>query len=360
MVVLHYASISKNNASGVSVIVPQIMSAQTEFATVGFYNYGKECFDTGESVVHVKNNKYNDDYHTFPEPFNHPDIVIFHSPFGIPRCAYITRKLKKDNIPYVIVPHGCFSEFAMKKKRIKKIAARFLFMDKVINNSAKIQYLSEGERESSVYCKDSFIVPNGVVVPKLNEQYDNHKCLNLSFIGRKDIHNKGLDLLIDACGIAKEQIKDYVCVNIYGPDLENQESDIERLIKKNGVEDFVFNKPAVFGEDKRNVYLNTDVFVLTSRSEGQPVSILEAWSFGIPSLVTPGTNVADECVSNQCGWSVSADAKSIAKKIIELSMSRNEIEQFAKNARLYSEGTYSWRGISQNYYENYQIICNGT
>ena len=85
MVVLHYAGVSRNNASGVSVIVPQIMNAQTSFATVGFYNYGTESFDTVESVTHIIGTNNNDDYHTFSPPFNKPDIVIFHSPFGVPR-----------------------------------------------------------------------------------------------------------------------------------------------------------------------------------------------------------------------------------------------------------------------------------
>ena len=354
MIVLHYAGVSKNNASGVSVIVPQIMNAQSTFGQIGFYNYGKDSFDTVESVVHLKNDKGDDDYHTFPEPFNHPDIVIFHSPFGIPRCALITKKLKKDKIPYVIVPHGCFSKFAMKKKRIKKRVARALFMDEIIRNSAKIQYLSEGEKEASIYDADSFVVPNGVVIPRLDKNINDHKYLNLSFIGRKDLYHKGLDLLIDACGIAKNKIKDSVRVNIYGPSFDGQ--DIDCLIEKNGVGSFVFNKPAVFGEEKHNVYLNTDVFVLTSRFEGQPVAILEAWAYGVPTLVTPGTNVFEECVCNQCGWGASASAESIAHSLIELVRYRDEINQFAKNAERYVSDVYSWENISKQYHREYSMI----
>ena len=113
MVVLHYAGITKTKFSGVSVIVPKIINAQTDFAQVGLYNYGNEHFEISDAAVDIKTVCGNDDYHSFPEPFSKPDIVVFHSPFGIPRCAVIAKMLKKDKIPYVVVPHGCFSNFAM-------------------------------------------------------------------------------------------------------------------------------------------------------------------------------------------------------------------------------------------------------
>ena len=44
MVVLHYAGISENKSSGVSVIVPEIVNAQSRILTVGLYNYGQSTF----------------------------------------------------------------------------------------------------------------------------------------------------------------------------------------------------------------------------------------------------------------------------------------------------------------------------
>ena len=357
MVILHYAGIGKNNASGVSVIVPQIMDSQTTFAHVGFYNYGKESFDTVQGVTRISDTQSNDDYHSFPPPFNRPDIVVFHSPFGIPRCVRITKLLKKDGIPYVVVPHGCFSSFAMKKKRLKKSIARLVFMDRVVKDSAGIQYLSDGEKRASVYNTDCFIVPNGIFVPEYVEK-DRKELLEISFIGRKDIYHKGLDFLIEACKINKEQLKDRVRVNIYGPEHKGQVKSVSQLINESGVGDFVFDFPAVFGEDKVKVYANTDVFVLTSRFEGQPVAILESWSNGVPTLVTPGTNVAKECSENECGWSVELNATSIANMLTHLTSNQEEILRYSRSAHRYVEGTYSWDNISSIYCKEYQAICD--
>lgn len=356
MIILHYANISRNNASGVSVIVPQIMNAQTEFAQIGFYNYGKESFDTVQDVMRVSDTNINDDYHNFPVPFNHPDIVVFHSPFGMPRIIALAKMLKKDKIPYIIVPHGCFSGFAMKKKWLKKRIFCFAFMNRVIKYSAGIQYLSVGESKASVYDTKFFIVPNGIFVPEYVKK-DRKKVLEISYIGRKDIYQKGLDFLIEACGIAKEQIKNKVRINIYGPASGCQMKKIRQLIVDYGVEDFVFDLPPVFGDDKKKVYLNTDVFVLMSRSEGQPVVILEAWSNGVPTLVTPGTTVSEECIANGCGWSVPADAGVIADKLIYLINNREEIDKNSQNAYYYAKKRYNWENVAKMYNAEYYIIC---
>lgn len=357
MVVLHYARVSKNNASGLSVIVPRILDAQTSFARIGFYNYEKESFDTVEGVTRISDSQGSDDYHNFSAPFDRPDIVVFHSPFGIPQCARITKLLKKDGIPYVVVPHGCFSMFAMKKKRLKKSVARLLFMDRVVKDSAGMQYLSEGEKRASVYATKSFIVPNGIFVPEYMEK-NKKELLEISFIGRKDLYHKGLDFLIEACGIAKEHLRSNVRINMYGPASDDQSARIRQLITDHNVQDFVFNLPAVFGEDKKDVYLNTDIFVLTSRFEGQPVAILEAWSYGVPTLVTPGTNVAEECSENGCGWFVAADAKAIAERLIYLINNREEIAQNAKNAHCYVQKMYSWERVATLYHAAYRDIVN--
>lgn len=356
MVILHYAGIGRNQSSGVSVIVPQILGSQTSFAKIALYNYGKECFDLNPDVVAISDTHINDDYHHFPGPFRCPNLVVFHSPLGILKCIRVINMLKKDNIPYVIVPHGCFSKEAMNKKKLKKVIAKMLFIDRMIESSAGIQYLSMGEKNNSIYLQKGFVVPNGAEVTLLKEKKDN-KTVIVSFIGRKDVHCKGLDLLIEACGIAKERIKTKINIYIYGP-CEKKENEIKELIKKNEVGEFVFDCPAVYGKSKRLVYEQTDILVLTSRHEGQPISILEAWSNGVPTLLTPGTNMAEECCEKMCGWKVDANVNSIASMLEYLSNNKDDIEKCSKNAYEYLINTYSWDIVAKKYYVQYKRIIS--
>ncbi len=350
MVVLHYAGIGKNNASGVSVIVPRIVDSHARFAKVGLFNYDGECFDTVEGVVRLSDFIKSDDYREFPEPFNKPDVVLLHSPIPLPQFMAIAKKLKKDKIPYVIVPHGCFSVHAMKKGNIKKRVARILYLDKMIADAAKIQYLSLGEQRTSIYKnKESFIVPNGIDVKDFLESDEERDALEFVFIGRKDVYHKGIDILLEAWSKAKDSIGSKAVLRIYGPATPQQEEALAEIISANGLEESVFCEPAVFGKEKEGVYLKTDVFVLTSLFEGQPVAILESWSYGVPTLVTPGTNVWEECAEHGCGWSVERSADAIANEIIKIVNDRADVRKRAKNAYDYASNEYNWDRVSERY-----------
>ena len=43
----------------------------------------------------------------------------------------------------------------------------------------------------------------------------------------------------------------------------------------------------MFGEDKIKMYANADAYILPSHGEGLPMTILEAWSWKLPVVMTP-------------------------------------------------------------------------
>ena len=92
--------------------------------------------------------------------------------------------------------------------------------------------------------------------------------------------------------------------------------------------------------------------LLTSRYEGFPMTILEAWSYGNPCLVTPGTNVADEIAINNLGWTVNLTADSIAdgikKALKDYSVSRAD---YVSRCKEYVCKNYSWKIIAKTSYK---------
>ena len=61
--------------------------------------------------------------------------------------------------------------------------------------------------------------------------------------------------------------------------------------------------------------MNSDMFILTSRHEGFPMSILEALSYGLPVLITKGTNMTDLVHKASAGWTCETDPIEIAKTL---------------------------------------------
>lgn len=356
MNVLHYAGIRENMSSGVSVIVPEIVNAQSELMNVCFYNYGESSFEISKNIL-VLDGQSNDDYHTFSPPFNKPDIVVFHSPYGIKRSIHISAMLRKEKIPYVIVPHGCFSAEALEKKKIKKWIANKVFFKKMFQGASVIQFLSMGEREASIYKEKGIIVPNAVQMPINVSRNENGTGIQIAFVGRKDIYHKGLDLLIEACGyIHNELRKKNVHIYLYGPYENNNEFEIKALISENGLEDIMYDCDPIYGKEKENVFLKTDVIALTSRFEGLPGIVLEAWAYGCPTLLTSGSNMAEEAVKNNCGWKAETSATDIARVIMEIVEKTDSIKKKSNCAFKYVREKYRWPVIAQKYADEYKII----
>lgn len=119
----------------------------------------------------------------------------------------------------------------------------------------------------------------------------------VSYVGRIDYYGKGIDLLLDAIKMLREEgWSEKIRFSFFGGKYDETPSLINEF--KPMAEWYGF----VSGEDKSKAYNNAHVFILPSRSEGMPVSILEALSFGAPCIVTPETNMANVISENGCGW----------------------------------------------------------
>ena len=310
--ILHYAKVTSKMNDGVSLAVKNIIFYQSFYAKVFLFNYSDNSisyYENGSLVLKKEKQKSI-------LPIDGADIVLLHSMFDIPKSVFVTNNLIKSKKPFILIPHGCLSKEAIDKKRIKKLVALRLFYKKQIDRSYAIQYLSDGERDSSVIKnKKALVLPNGISRPsKINFPAKTNK--RILFLGRKDIYHKGIDLLLDAIAIAKSDlIANRAKVYFYGTNHENGDKQIDNTIIKKQLSEVAENCKPVFGKEKENLFFESDAFVLTSRYEGQPTTILEAMSFGLPVIVSRGTNFVPEISKYNCGLVCENDPNSIASAL---------------------------------------------
>ena len=77
-----------------------------------------------------------------------------------------------------------------------------------------------------------------------------------------------------------------------------------------------------------------DAFIMSSQSEGLPVSLLQAFSLGLPAIVTDVGGMAEVVRLAKAGFTVSAtDPAEMAAAILRMAGSDAERKQFATNAR---------------------------
>ena len=361
MNILYIANLGDNKASGVNIVVPQHMKFQSKYANIGFYNFRNISMPIDPSVQ-VLSSSENTEFNLakLPDPFNHPDLVVFHDIFSCLKFCKVAKKLYKMSIPYVIVPHGSFTHNAIKRRRTKKIVALHTILRTLVYKSNAVQYLTEDELNNSYVKNKSIIIPNGTIIPKkLNLKGKRTNNISFVSIGRKDIYHKGIDLLLEACEVAADVFrKNGATLTLYGPDLNGSFAKINKMISDFNISDFVFNKDGIFGQEKERVLKSESVFVLTSRLEGQPLSLLEACAYELPVLVTPGTNVSKEVLDFECGWVASQSKESIADKMTYIINHPQEIEKCSKNAYDYVSGMYSWEKVAAKTIEEYKALIN--
>lgn len=238
-----------------------------------------------------------------------PNIVVFDG-FYDKYQIRISLYLKWCGIPYVIVFHGGASADNQKKNWLKKRIANFLFFNRFVKWAKSVVYLSENEKNKSIFSKinPSYnIIPNGVNIPSnIDTQKTENNIIRFLYLSRLDWHGKGLDILCDAFKLLFDAgYESKVCFDFYG---SKESIETEKLFQFGNMTQY---RGYVTGKEKEAAYRNADIFILPSRSEGMPMVVLEALSFGLPCIVTPETNMSTLVEENNCGWVVNLNPQDV-------------------------------------------------
>jgi poly(glycerol-phosphate) alpha-glucosyltransferase len=199
--------------------------------------------------------------------------------------------------PYVVHPHGMIESWALQNARWKKRIAAELYENQHLRRAACLRALSDAEARSirayglrNPIC----VIPNGIDLPDLSSgeaktQAQNQKTL--LYLGR--LHpKKNLANLIRAWNATFNSQRgsgERWVLAIAGWDQARHESELKQIAAAASV---VFLGPQ-FGAEKSECYRTCDAFILPSLSEGLPMTVLEAWSYAKPVLMTAECNLPE-------------------------------------------------------------------
>lgn len=206
--------------------------------------------------------------------------------------AIVTAKLcKKNNIPYVLTVHGSLTW--LKQKGILNLLY-LKFGLNIIKNASKLIALNDIEREQYIQLGINpeliEIVPNAVdyrtyvnLPPygSFRKKYGLKDEKIILYLGRIN-KIKGIDLLLDAFSLMRKENKILI---IIGPD-EGFLDELKNKSRNLGIERHILFIDPLFGKEKLEAYVDANIYVLPSRYEMFPLTVIESWACGTPVIVT--------------------------------------------------------------------------
>lgn len=330
---------------------PQDKHAYGDVRTV---NYGRT------NLPIIKQLGFSTDIHRLVKN-EHADIIHQQGIWMYYSYATLVEKQKNPQCKVIIEPHGMLDPWAVKNSSWKKEIVKFLFENKNLKTADCIHALCQSEYESirKYGLKNPVaIIPNGITLPS-NPQYEReHEKKVLLFIGR--IHpKKGIKELILGLAIIKAQqpalFKSWV-VYIAGWDQNGHINDLIGIVEKYNLQENVKFIGSLYGEAKERELCCANAFILPSFSEGLPMSVLEAWAYELPVVMTEYCNIP-EGFTNNCAIRIAPSADDISRKLISFfRLSDMDRIRMGKNGWDLVSRNFTWEVIAKKTLELYRYL----
>lgn len=219
---------------------------------------------------------------------------------------------RRRGVPYVIVPHGAYAPDVREGKRLSRpvweVAERRM-LERAL--AVHVFFLPEVEhvravapRARDVVSPTAFELPTTAWDGGEDEPY-------VAWVGRYDVHHKGLDRLLDAMALLQEHERPML--RLHGRDSKDSRDTVQRLVDLRGLREHVRVGGPVDERDKQALLLAAAAYVLPSRWESYGVALVEALALGVPCLTTTEVNLAPALVVDRSAAVVGASTAELAQ-----------------------------------------------
>jgi glycosyltransferase involved in cell wall biosynthesis len=134
------------------------------------------------------------------------------------------------------------------------------------------------------------------------------------------------------------------------------EREIHELVRKLGLERVVKFRGVITGEEKIKELKSAQLFVLPSLSEGQPITLLEAWAAGLPVVVTAVGDNPRMVRDGVNGWLAEpGNAEGLAGVLKEaMGMPREKLAKMGNRGHGLVKEKYTWERVAGETVKVYQ------
>ncbi len=285
------------------------------------------------------------------------DILHVHGIWMYPSAAAL--RWSRGRRPYIVSPHGLLKPWALRNSRWKKRIAAALYEDRHLHGAACLHALNAAEAEAfrnygleNPIC----VIPNGTNLRPEITRLQPQQERSILYLGR--FHpSKGLRDLLEAWRMVAGEAKAAGWrLVLAGWDQHSHRSELERLADELRVRSSTVFLGPQFDAEKDRCLAAASALILPSKSEGLPMSILEAWSWQLPVLMTRECNLPEGADAG-AAILMEPQAESIAAALRRLlAMTDAEREAMGRNGRRLVDERFQWQRIGKTMTEVYDWI----
>jgi glycosyltransferase involved in cell wall biosynthesis len=283
----------------------------------------------------------------------------------------ISHYANKYGIPYVVQPHGSFG-YDRGKKYLKK-GFDSVVGNRIINNSKRVIATSEVEKRElsnhGVPDEKIDIIPIGIHPDEVSHNIKDgdfkerlgidHSDPVILYLGRLD-RIKGVDRLVKSFGNIHDLVSSDVKLVIVGPDKGIKQKLIEYTKNSDLHESVIFAGPR-YGSEKYEAFNDADLYVLPSRFDCFPTTVLEAGLMNTPVLLSNQCWTASTFAGKDAAVSFKCNNRELDQRLIELLDSQEKRQRLADNLNSLVIDRYTWEEITIDIQSIYaDILANET
>ena len=306
-------------------------------------------------------------YEYFKEGAEDYDVVWLHNPLFIRNNPF-----QKSLITIHITASGVYkrtqqSNYPKLRKIYKNIAARieeFSLGRLDLKNTpfSAISLQVKDELKSLGVAEDRIrYIPNGVDTEIFKPVEDELKKKM-----RAEFNIPQNDLVLLSTGSLTITKNPLTLINIYSS-IENTYKDtclaiagrgpleerVRRLAEEKGIKVIFLGR--IEYREMPDLYACADMYIMTSLYEGLPLTLLEAMSSGLPSIVSNVTSISSMVSDAKAGIVVNIENEHETVQQI-VSFLNRDLSYYGTNARDYAIKNLDWKEIAKEYFKEFQEI----
>lgn len=293
------------------------------------------------------------------------DLIHFHDVFSN-LFIYASKIALAYDIPYIIQPHGSLNDRRLRIGKLRYYIKKIILTraaNSILGAKSVIALTVSEKKEIGTLFNKALInvIPNGINTPKSANNIDIRSRYNIRvedkiivYIGRLH-YIKGIDISLQMLSKINQGLSFKYLV--FGPDEQNEMKRLKSIVRKHNLRDKVLFAGPVFGEEKYNVLKASDLFLFLSRDEALPITVLEALSVGLPSVISRETNIPEIAEFNAGLVIEKEDYNGNAEKIVQLLNDSDKMSEMSRNATRLFRDKFTLNTMLGNYFSLYKQIC---